>query len=508
MANVVRREILRNGTAIYRDVFFDAQSTITESVMEASVLDLDIYSNRPLDIKAGDYVIVDSVPYFFQHSPSVSMRNSKDFHYSATLKDSVCFLEKAMFFMLDISGNDAVQKSSEFSLTATIDEFCGLIVRNVNRINSNITFQGDSSYSGTQTFNLTFQNTDCKSALNDICDKCGIEWRMDGNVLKVATKFEDNSGVALSYPINLLSSFDLNRQTTDESCDRLWVFGGNRNLPKNYNDGKTDRLLMVGKTEFLQRGDAFTTEKVKLFDDVYPRRNSSVDKVTIDANGIYSVTDARMDFDLNEYLSTNSAKIAFTSGKAVGYEFEITAYDKVGKTFTIKQQNDNGMAIPNEVVCPSVGDTYVLLDIFMPNSYVANAEQELYEKAMAYFNEECGAKESANVNVSSIWAKKNNVTFKPFQIVTLKNDDLDVDRRIRIVKVKKYPFDAVSFGKRQELTLSDYVPKSSLKVIKGQISEVRKQVFNQFNTIKNNVTNNNTTINQGGGYWWEYSDFE
>ena len=105
---------------------------------------------------------------------------------------------------------------------------------------------------------------------------------------------------------------------------------------------------------------------------------------------VYEFYDAAMDFDLNEkdaegntlYLVPGAAaKVHFNTGNLAGYEFEITEYDHMSRRFTIKGFTDeNGYSFPNpdnSAFQFAANDDYVLLDIDMPETYKADAEERL-----------------------------------------------------------------------------------------------------------------------------------
>lgn len=101
----------------------------------------------------------------------------------------------------------------------------------------------------------------------------------------------------------------------------------------------------------------------------------------------------------NIYTTTKDAKISFTSGALAGYEFVILAtngarnvIEDTSKTFNgvpskykitlINSEEDfqaTGRVLPNAVLKPSAGDTFVVYDIEMPQVYVEMAEQRVQD---------------------------------------------------------------------------------------------------------------------------------
>ena len=102
-------------------------------------------------------------------------------------------------------------------------------------------------------------------------------------------------------------------------------------------------------------------------------------------------------FDLidDKYTSTSDAKISFTSGALAGYEFTILAIGGVRQVSEDTSKSHNGVSskykitliksdedfnatgrmLPNKVLYADSGDSFVIYDIEMPQSYVELAEE-------------------------------------------------------------------------------------------------------------------------------------
>ena len=492
----VRVDIYRRGS-VFSSAFFAETSSLAEEVCKTSVLSAEFVSPRHIDIRRGDYVEVGGRAYVFTQMPTEEKRSNGEYKYTAKLGDESAYMEDVMFMFLDQDGGGNVIYSSaaDFDLTANIEEFLSLVVRNMNRVlSSPWSFEiSDGTIDREDMRNMTFSSQTCMEALDAICAEYELEWSFDGGVLKVAKEFKESAGITLSYPDNLLSPVKVSREDDSETCTRLFVFGGERNIPDGY--GCT-RLRMAGGEDYLTRSmSQYVKEKVKVFDEVYPRRNSHITGVSVNSRGIHFVTDSNLDFNINDHLTDNTAKIAFTSGKLVGYEFEIASYNHTGRMIEIKQQTEGDIVIPNDTMKAEAGDKYVLLDIRMPDSYVRNAENELREKALEYFRDKCDDKMTANVDVSTIWLLRNGKTMRPAMYIRLKDSDLGIDRRIRVTKVVTYPFDDSFHRRRTEVTLSDFVAGSKIADIVGKLDRTERTMYSNFRRIGNVTNTSNIEIN-------------
>ncbi len=108
------------------------------------------------------------------------------------------------------------------------------------------------------------------------------------------------------------------------------------------------------------------------------------------ANGknTFTVTLKDLGFDINDYLTPETAAISFKSGKLGGREFEIVSCKKSGNNYVLELNRvyDDSIQLwfPYKGYNAEKGDKFVLLYIYMPEVYIKAASQLLKEKAEAY----------------------------------------------------------------------------------------------------------------------------
>ena len=157
--------------------------------------------------------------------------------------------------------------------------------------------------------------------------------------------------------------------------------------------------------------------------------------------------------------------------------------------------------IPSDNQYPMIGDEYVLLDIYMPESYVIRAENELYEKALKYFEENASDKKTINIKVSDIYLQSRSLRLNPYNEVRIIDKSLSIDCTIRVVETIEKPFNGVN--RDVECTLSDIVEKTKLSRIKSAIDINTSKVDNNYTTIKN-VANTANFNNNNNVLFWNY----
>jgi hypothetical protein len=192
-------------------------------------------------------------------------------------------------------------------------------------------------------------------------------------------------------------------------------------------------------------------ESSQSFDTIYPQRTGRVSAVATPR--IFS--DSAIDFNVNDYLLPGTtAKITFNTGLLAGYTFVIASFDHTTKTFTINQNTGEQTTIlPTADLLPVVGDTYVLTDINMPDSYINAAEAALLTAAQEYLNANCEPKYKYTVVCDPIYFKRNHLSVKLGQLVTLHDLNLAIDINIRVFGLTRN----IRVPSGYTFTLSDFI---------------------------------------------------
>lgn len=443
-------------------------------------LSLEWVSVERTKIRRGDHVTILDETFYFFNTPDEEMTSTRQYKYTATLHGEEKMLETTLCLFLDEIDGLIVSSTTDYSLNATPREAMSLICRNINRnVSEDWTYEVSNLSKDGEFVQLEISGDSCKDVLAMLCNQLDAEWAFDFAdrrlILSDRNKIVRKTNARLSYPQNLTSPFTLKR--SGEKVTRLYVYGGDRNIPTDYRDGESNRLLMRGGQKYLSDGEGLPNEKVYKNDDIYPHRKSGIRSVRMSERGFFFVTDDTIDFDINKHLlDGQTAKIAFQSGRLAGYQFEIARYDHPTRTIEIRQQTEQDVVLPNETMRPQVGDEYVLLDIKMPDTYIINAEEELYNDAVRHFNEECRVKVRASLKLSNVWLNTHDVRFRLHDEVNVLC--IDEWRKIRITEIEEYPFSKDTFGKETNITVSEYEEEGTIKAMRENLSNVTTRLNN------------------------------
>lgn len=487
--------IKRNGTRIplNKRIPFCAVKTAQQSrsLMADDTVTLEVVSTFLIDFEKGDKIKIDSDWYTIRTTVDRTKNSEDQYNYSITLYGCIYDLMKVMFRDTDVNGRST---SLTFDLTYSIKDFVKVIIYNMNRDYPGEWVYDDKDCPETEPKTVSFSCQNCLQTLQNECkdfdvdfqittDKDGIHHIKIGKFGSVVTPpngekyFQWGRGHGL---------FTLMEGKVDDKAiiTRMYGEGGTNNIPtayRNYSErlqlpypqrlNKHDHKLSDGtvvKAKTMQIGctddnkryieDAALSKKIGVEedaiqnDDIYPRRTG---KVTALGDDVYTFMDDTMDFDLKASNSNGttylidgtSAKITFITGRLAGREFELHDYDHSAKKFILKPYKDaRGLVFPTSNTTAfqiREGDQYKITDIIMPDSYIEDAEEDLWFYVYDKFLQAKQARAQYALTFSRSYFIENmpkdsdSCLFTPGDYVPIKDERFNLEKNIRIQKVER-----------------------------------------------------------------------
>lgn len=487
--------IKRNGTRIplNKRIPFCAVKTAQQSrsLMADDTVTLEVVSTFLIDFEKGDKIKIDSDWYTIRTTVDRTKNSEDQYNYSITLYGCIYDLMKVMFRDTDVNGRST---SLTFDLTYSIKDFVKVIIYNMNRDYPGEWVFDDKDCPETEPKTVSFSCQNCLQTLQNECkdfdvdfqittDKDGIHHIKIGKFGSVVTPpngeryFQWGRGHGL---------FTLVEGKVDDKAiiTRMYGEGGTNNIPtayRNYSErlqlpypqrlNKHDHKLSDGtvvKAKTMQIGctddnkryieDAALSKKIGVEedaiqnDDIYPRRTG---KVTALGDDVYTFMDDTMDFDLKASNSNGttylidgtSAKITFITGRLAGREFELHDYDHSTKKFILKPYKDaRGLVFPTSNTTAfqiREGDQYKITDIIMPDSYIEDAEEDLWFYVYDKFLQAKQARAQYALTFSRSYFIENmpkdsdSCLFTPGDYVPIKDERFNLEKNIRIQKVER-----------------------------------------------------------------------
>ena len=197
-------------------------------------------------------------------------------------------------------------------------------------------------------------------------------------------------------------------------------------------------------------------------------------------------------FDMSECVATGSsgiATLAMKDGMCGGREFAVKKCiyheDTDDWELTVKRYEDNSvnMAYPNASFPIQSGDTFVILDIEMPDLYVEVAEQTLLEKALELYDDVSTGKAYYEPEIDAKKVLASNVVLKEGMYMQVRDEDI-IDGITDYILI-----DTLTIDEGAD-TIPTYKVTLREKKKSGYVQSVATSISNLAHQIE---------INQGGG---------
>lgn len=420
--------IKQNGTTI---ASAKAQGKQTRETIAQDNVVLSFKSPIPVTLQRHDHVEVYGQIYELNEPDDVIVSNTVDgYSYEATFE--ALYYRLGNFTLKTLDQNNLLRQTMVYAM-AKPWYIIDLIVKNANENDTDGGWEiGVIDSEEVQQHN--FASVTCLAALQDLANRYDTEFWFDGvNGKRINLSVRQaSSGITLQYGQGK-GLYNIKRTKSDKPYfNRLIIEGGSKNLPQDY--GFASLQLPAANRPWLEHSSVINgvVERIVKYENIFPSRIGTVTSI----GGSLEIFDSSLDFDINEYLTPESAKISFISGQLAGFTFSIEAYDHASKKISINLIDDDPaypIGVPNAYLKAAVGDQYVLLDIFLPESYVTAAQNKLLDIGTQLLNEGATDQYNYDISITPKWVLENNFVPVLGNTVNIKNAALGIDENIRII---------------------------------------------------------------------------
>lgn len=458
-------------------------STQSEALQGGDYISLQATHQECVSLEVNDYADFCGRRYWVAERYTPREKSSREWSYSLQLLSLGSLIGRYLVRKLTDGENEPV-----FSLTAPASEHVALIVACLNEGMATADWKV-GSVDATDNITLDYNGTYCDSALESLAKKAGSEWWIEGTTVNLC-RCEHGEPVELGYRSGL-RSLEQDTASNVKFFTRLFPSGSSRNI--NRETYGAARLQLPGRQKYIEQDTAefgvIDHYESAAFADIYPRRIGRVGSVRAEtrkgASGedftVYYFTDPGLDFDPNDYEIPNLVKrISFQEGSELagqGNEDNGTYYFEVNFNSSTREfeiitiwPGEGDTRLPGGLLIPHEGDSYILWNIQMPESYITAAEVE-YEAAV------CDFMASGRKNVSVYKARTDSVEMKS------RGELLTVGRRICLKSPEYFPGTGERLSRltrvsrrlnnpwEMDIEISDVLSRSTLAVINDNISE-------------------------------------
>ena len=276
------------------------------------------------------------------------------------------------------------------------------------------------------------------------------------------------------------------------------------------------RLMLPEGTPYIDAYPGMTQEEavegIVVLDDIYPKRTGAMSDVhtrtetvknddgTEEEVTYYRYRDTGLEFSKDYIIPGKELHIIFQSGDMNGMEFGVIFNpdpkdDERGEQlWEIVRNEDYGRPLPDDVIFPSNGDTYILTGFdtsFVSDAYLPAAEQELLAEGQKRMeqNKKDPSTYDCEMNAVDIYNGGETVTYEPGDRVKLVNPAYfgTEGRQSRIIGYE-WPLD-IPYD-HPHYIVGETAPYSRLGEIEGKINELTYKG----NEYKGNATGSGKSV--------------
>jgi hypothetical protein len=412
-------------------------------LMSSDYVRLVFSTDKKINIRIGDHIVTKEWGTFYitkLQRPTYN-KSTGGFDYDLQF-DAPYYLWNNRLYKYDPKNN---RNEASWSLTDNLKNHMAVFLRSLSYYGWTYTVDA-ASYSleeAQRTVYISFQNKYLLDALSQIAESFNLEYWITDNIIHFG---KAESGTAIDFKLGDNVEEMSAENSESDGANRFYAFGSTQNIPSGYRSSESEvilngvvqnRLMLPKDTPYIDLDSGLKTEEVVdgivTFDDVYPRTKSSVSEVikvsktveksnTVEATtdtsavtddskaetevvNIYRFKTSDFNFSADYILANTSLQVQFVSGKLNGMTFEVafnpngenektivdgkTVVNPDSQLFELVRNDTYGLTLPNDTLCPAVGDKFVLLGwdankLTAWKELITKAEEELKSKLEAY----------------------------------------------------------------------------------------------------------------------------
>lgn len=469
---------IKRENTVLLDVYLKNSSYVVEEVMGEYTLTLNFLHRHVIDLQIHDYVEFEGGTYKIRHNEKVTKREtSLGWEYSVVFYSERYNLQDVEFFL---HGKPERKKNFE-AYTGTARQVLELIVKNMNRVESG---WSSGSCIDTRVETFTFKDKKCGTVLDEVVKVYETEYWISNKTISIGKRQYDSNGLVLGQGGGRgFTELEVSAVNDVPPITVLYPYGSDKNISADYG---SDYLLLPNKKLFIEKNvDKYgRIEQSKQFDHIFPKGEFTVTSVinttTFLATGI--------DFDIASHLIEGvDVIVTFQTGALAGYDLAIE--EKGGWDNTTKQivvvvnKQENALKVPGDINF-SAGDKFILTGLKMPQSYIDKASEQLQEEASKWLEEHCEKRIQLRGKCDDVLFRQQKLFISCGQMVGVVSDELDIDREIRVTRVKRYIENDNKPTYRYELTLSDFLQGNGFKDVVDDVKKLPTEIESKLRPLR------------------------
>ena len=392
----------------------ETKSSIIDKLSEPTRLSAILTTTTAPQIALGNYTDYNGTRYYVTKEPTVRKEHSQLYTVEVDLERSLGLAR------ITILANP-IDHRTTFDYTATATEHLQLIVDCLNAKFGEVGLKWTRGavHCKDTVKHIKYDGTTVLGALQQIRETYETDIFADGETLSLGQTDDKTSALPLAYGKGkgLLSGLERHKHTDDTVPTRLYVTGTKRNmttgrltlqrgvvLAVDRKSGAIERhsgdLSAVADERTFYRTDKegqyiaewspmdkfkmwqtrFPTEATYTNEEIYPSHVSTIKSVT----KVKDHYEVNSDFNYTALLiEGEQMQVVFQSGNLAGRDFDAKYMPSTSRLAIVPKEEDD-TTLPNDTLCPKVGDQYIVTGIKLPDQYIREAERNLTDEALRH----------------------------------------------------------------------------------------------------------------------------
>ena len=473
--------IYRNTTEI--EQVSNINATHLTSIMGLDEIRISVVTDTKLDVSEGDYILHEGIKYTLNRDAEYEIRSNVYFNYDLTF-------EHPQYRLIDKLLVNKLTGSTHFTLTGKLIDFVSLLIWSVNKTTENKTGV-DSGWNMGEILDseyktITIEDLNCRDVLKLFAKVFDCEYFFTGNgkTINFKERYENVTPHVFEQGREL-GLYKISQQNVDKenTVTRVYVRGGNRNVPPAYADESGHLKLPENYLENFSELSKVVEKRV-VFEEEFPYFLGNVESVTGENNA--AITCSSIDFDLGTIAIGSNARINFLTGDLMGEPFAFEWNNALKQVTLIEREDDLALAnsdghknfIPSHLKKAKVGDAFNFTGILMPDSYVNESIIRLREKGAKWLTYYSRKRVKFSIDIDYRWMRDQALRIGDLVVISIPSRSILKAIRITQLEVK------LNSGE-MSATVSNYLEESWEKYKAEKIEDVIKEILDAREREKN-----------------------
>lgn len=480
---------------VYRDIdsvkteivqISDKNAVPKSAIMGLDEIQISIAVDTILDIQEGDYVIHNGIKYTLNRD--VEFEIESDVKYSYDL-----IFEHPQYTLINKLLAHSITGSTNFTLTGKLADFVSLLVGSVNVSVQNPTGV-DTGWSvgniiDTEYKTITISDINCRESLKLFAKEFDAEYYFSGTgkTINFVERIENVTSLVFEQGRER-GLYKITQRNVDkeDTVTRVYVRGGNQNVPNAYADEEGYLKLPENYLENYSEHSKVVERKMK-FEEEYPHFLGTATAVSGENNRV--ITCPAIDFDIQAIAVGDTARINLLTGDLMGNSFEFSWDNSLKQITLIDKEDETALpdadgvkpTIPSLAKKAKVGDKFNFTGLMMPIEYVNASITRLRAKGTKWLEFYSKKRVKFTIDIDYRWMRdKDQLVVGDLVVISIPQRSFSQVIRITELEYNLHT-GAIS------ATVSNYLEESWDKYLKDKITDVRNEILAKQANVRNTL---------------------